>query len=153
MSAVLKDHPVFSAMQAADLDQVMAIENAVYSHPWTRGNFSDSLGAGYHCRTLRLGDELLGYFVMIVAVGEAHLLNVSVAAQIQRQGLGSSLLREVMRCAREHGARHLFLEVRPSNLAARGLYERFGFRQIALRRGYYPAQVGREDAIVLTVDL
>jgi len=153
MSAVLKCQPCFAALRAEDLDEVMVIENAVYTHPWTRGNFADSLAAGYQCRSYRAGAELLGYFIMIVAVGEAHLLNLSVSPQRHRQGVGASLLREVMRCARESDARHLFLEVRPSNLAGQALYARFGFRRIAVRRGYYPAEAGREDALVLTLDL
>jgi ribosomal-protein-alanine N-acetyltransferase len=153
MSAVLKHEPRFAKMAAADLDEVLAIERAVYSHPWTRGNFVDSLNAGYHCRTCRIGPELAGYLILIVAVGEAHLLNLSVSASRHRQGLGSALLRETLRVARESGARHLFLEVRPSNVAGIALYERFGFRRVAERRGYYPAHAGREDALVLTIDL
>ena len=153
MSAVLKDQPRLAAMAEADLDAVLAIEGAVYSHPWTRGNFADSLRAAYACRTLRLGEELLGYFVLMVAAGEAHLLNLSVARAHQRRGHGSALLREAQRLAREQGGRRMFLEVRPSNSAGQVLYEKFGFRKIALRRGYYPAVQGREDAIVLSVGL
>ena len=84
MSAVLKDQPRLAAMKIADLDEVLEIECAVYTHPWTRGNFIDSLNSGYHCHTYRMGDELLGYFALIVAVGEAHLLNLSVSAARQR---------------------------------------------------------------------
>lgn len=153
MSAVLKDQPRLAGMRIADLDEVLEIECAVYSHPWTRGNVIDSLNAGYHCHTYRLGDELLGYFVLIVAVGEAHLLNLSVSAARQRQGVGSALLREVIRVARERGAANMFLEVRPSNAPALGLYDAFGFKRIGERRGYYPAHEGREDAIVLTLGL
>lgn len=153
MSAVLKDQPRFAPMGAADLDAVIEIEEAVYSHPWTRGNFADSLKAGYHCATLRLGGELLGYFVLLVAVGEAHLLNLSVSAARQRQGMGSVLLGEVLRIGRAGEARHVFLEVRPSNAAAIALYDGFGFKRIARRPGYYPAHGGREDALVLTLDL
>jgi ribosomal-protein-alanine N-acetyltransferase len=153
LSAVLKDLPDFAPMREQDLDEVMAIESAIYSHPWTRGNFADSLRAGYDCRTLRLEGELLGYFVLMVAAGEAHLLNLSVAAAHQRNGHGSWLLGEAMTLARKRGARSLFLEVRPSNEAGQALYTRFGFRKIAIRRGYYPAQAGREDALVLTVPL
>jgi ribosomal-protein-alanine N-acetyltransferase len=140
-------------MREQDLDGVMAIESAIYSHPWTRGNFADSLRAGYECRTLKLGRELLGYFVLMVAAGEAHLLNLSIAAAHQRNGHGSWLLGEAMALARKRGARSLFLEVRPSNEAGQALYTRFGFRKIAVRRGYYPARAGREDALVLTVPL
>jgi len=140
-------------MSERDLDEVMAIERAIYAHPWTRGNFADSLRAGYECRVLRLGPELLGYFVLMVAAGEAHLLNLSIAAAHQRTGHGSALLGEAADLARKRGARSLFLEVRPSNRAAQALYTRFGFRKVAVRRGYYPAQVGREDALVLTLPL
>lgn len=153
MSAVLKSFPVLAPMREEDLGEVMAIEEAIYSHPWTRGNFADSLVAGYECRTLRLDAELLGYFIVMVAAGEAHLLNLSVAPAWQRQGHGSGLLREAAGIARARGARSMFLEVRPSNAGAQALYTRFGFRRIAVRRGYYPAQSGREDALVLTLAL
>jgi len=140
-------------MREQDLAAVMAIESTIYTHPWTRGNFADSLRAGYECRTLWLGAELLGYFVLMVAAGEAHLLNLSIAAPHQRAGHGSGLLREAAAAAHARGARSLFLEVRPSNRGAQALYTRFGFRKIAVRRGYYPAHAGREDALVLTLPL
>jgi [ribosomal protein S18]-alanine N-acetyltransferase len=150
MSAVLKDEPQLARMQDADLAEVMTIESAIYTHPWTHGNFGDSLRAGYQCRTWRLGTELIGYFVLLVAAGESHLLNLSVAAARQRSGHGSLLLQEAMQLARKGGAQRIFLEVRPSNLAAKALYDRFGFREISVRPGYYPALEGREDALVLT---
>ena len=153
MSAVLKDAPRLARMQEGDLDEVMAIEGEIYSHPWTRGNFGDSLRAGYQCWTWRLGEEMLGYFILLVAAGEGHLLNLSVAAPRQRGGHGSALLKEAMRIARSRGAQHIFLEVRPSNLAAKALYGRFGFQEVAVRPGYYPARWGREDALVLTLAL
>jgi len=142
MSAVLKDLPELALMRERDLDEVMAIENAIYTHPWTRGNFADSL---------RAGRELVGYFVLMVAAHEAHLLNLSIAAVHQRSGHGSALLGAAAGLARDLGARNVFLEVRPSNRAAQALYTRFGFRSIATRRGYYPAHAGREDALVLTL--
>jgi ribosomal-protein-alanine N-acetyltransferase len=153
MSAVLKDLPQLGAMREQDLGEVMRIEEAIYSHPWTRGNFADSLVAGYECRTWRMGGDLLGYFVLMVAAGEAHLLNLSVAPAWQRKGHGSALLREASAIARLRGARGIFLEVRPSNAGAQALYTRFGFRKVAVRRGYYPAHSGREDALVLTLAL
>jgi ribosomal-protein-alanine N-acetyltransferase len=140
-------------MREADLEEVMTIESAIYTHPWTRGNFADSLRAGYECRVLRHGAELIGYFVLMAAAGEAHLLNLSIAAARQRIGHGSMLLGEAAGLARARGAKSLFLEVRPSNGAAQALYTRFGFRPIAVRRGYYPAHAGREDALVLTLPL
>ena len=153
MSAVLKDLPALGVMREQDLGEVMLIEDAIYSHPWTRGNFADSLVAGYECRTWRMGGDLLGYFVLMVAAGEAHLLNLSVAPAWQRKGHGSALLREASSIARSRGARGIFLEVRPSNAGAQALYTRFGFRKVAVRRGYYPAHSGREDALVLTLAL
>jgi ribosomal-protein-alanine N-acetyltransferase len=153
MSAVLKDVPELRPMREEDLAEVMAIESAIYSHPWTKGNFVDSLRAGYECRSWRLHGELVGYFVLMAAAGEAHLLNLSVAEPHQRRGHGSALLREAARLARRLGAASLFLEVRPSNRPAQSLYTRFGFREVAVRRGYYPAYAGREDALVLLLPL
>jgi ribosomal-protein-alanine N-acetyltransferase len=146
MSAVLRDVPELTRMREQELDQVMAIESAIYTHPWTRGNFADSLRAGYQCCVLRSGGELIGYFVLMVAAGEAHLLNLSIAASRQRAGYGSLLLRQAADHARS-------LEVRPSNRGAQALYTRFGFRKVAVRRAYYPAPEGREDALVLTLPL
>jgi ribosomal-protein-alanine N-acetyltransferase len=153
MSAVLKEEPRFEPMREQDLVAVLAIENAVYTHPWSRGNFLDSLRSGYECRLYCAGAELLGYFVLLPAAGEAHLLNLSVAAAHQRRGHGSALLEEVIRIARAHRSRTVFLEVRESNRPAQALYLRFGFRRIAVRRDYYPAAEGREDAIVLSFPL
>ena len=153
MSAVLKEEPRLEKMREADLGEVLAIESAVYSHPWTRGNFADSLRSGYQCWTWRRGRELIGYFVLLVAAGEGHLLNLSIAEVQQRRGHGSTLLREIMRMAKSRGADKVFLEVRPSNEGAKALYRRFGFMQVAVRTSYYPAQAGREDALVLSIPL
>lgn len=154
MSAVPRETaPAFGAMAEADLPEVMAIEREVYTHPWTEGNFADSLRAGYACCTLRTGGVLTGYFVAMVAAGEAHLLNLSVAAAVQRRGYGSALLAGVLRRVAALGARSVFLEVRPSNPGAQVLYARNGFRRIAVRKGYYPAHEGREDALVLLREL
>ena len=153
MSAVLKDAPRLASMREQDLDEVMAIENAIYTHPWTRGNFTDSLRAGYACKTWRLDGELVGYFILLAAAGEAHLLNLSIGARWQRGGQGKALLGEASALARRLGAANIFLEVRPSNHAALALYGRFGFRKVATRRDYYPADQGREDALVLSLAL
>lgn len=153
MSAVLKDDPRLAQMRETDLAEVLAIESAIYSHPWTRGNFADSLRAGYQCWTWRQGAELVGYFILRVAAGEGHLLNLSIAAAHQRRGHGSTLLAEAMRLARARGAGEVFLEVRPSNMGAKALYRRFGFREFAVRPAYYPARAGREDALVLKIPL
>jgi ribosomal-protein-alanine N-acetyltransferase len=153
MSARLDLVPRYRRMTGADLDAVVAIEQAVYLHPWTRGNFNDSLEAGYHCWIAECGGEIAGYCVAAIGAGEAHLLNLSVAAPWQRRGIGREVLGFVARLARESGAVRILLEVRPSNEVARALYLAAGFTEIATRRSYYPAGDGREDAIVLQLDL
>lgn len=153
MSAQLKQAPLLRPMQTADLDAVMRIERKIYVHPWTRGNFRDSLNAGYSCWIYQFAQSIVGYAVMMVAADEAHLLNLSIAAMWQRQGWGKKLLQQVLDLARQHRARVMLLEVRPSNVAALGLYQSFGFKRIALRRGYYPAGPVREDAILLELRL
>lgn len=137
-------------MAAADLDAVEAIERAVYTHPWTIGNFTDSLQSAYHCWIMECGGNMAGYSVVMIAAGEAHLLNLSIAAPLQRRGLGSALLRFVVRLAQDCGAQAIYLEVRESNAAGRALYARHGFAEIGVRRGYYPAEgVAREDAVTM----
>lgn len=153
MSARLDIAPGYRRMTALDLDAVMAIERAVYPHPWTRGNFSDSLAAGYHCWVAECGGMMAGYSVVMIGAGEAHLLNLSIAAQWQRRGLGSELLQFVLGHARECAAARIFLEVRPSNAAALALYARAGFVRIGVRRGYYPDRGAGEDAIVMELVL
>lgn len=153
MSAQLDRMPRYRHMTAADLDVVVAIENAIYPHPWTRRNFSDSLAAGYHCWIVECGGEITGYSVVMIAAGEAHLLNLSVATPWQRRGIGREALGFVTKLARDYGAAKILLEVRPSNAAAIALYSSAGFTGIAQRRGYYPAGGAREDAIVLQLTL
>ena len=153
MSAQLDLVPRYRRMTAADLDAVVAIEEAIYPHPWTRGNFSDSLAAGYNCWIVECGGEMAGYCVAMFAAGEAHLLNLSVAGPWQRRGIGREVLGFVLEAARRAGAARIFLEVRPSNDAARALYAAAGFAEIGTRRGYYPAGADYEDAIVLQLEL
>ena len=153
MSAQLELVTGYRRMTAADLDAVIAIEGAIYPYPWTRGNFSDALTAGYHCWMVECGGGAVGYTVVMVAAGEAHLLNLSVAGAWQRRGLGRELLNFVLKLARDTSAGRILLEVRPSNRAAIALYSAAGFAEIALRRSYYPAGSGREDAIVLQLEL
>jgi ribosomal-protein-alanine N-acetyltransferase len=149
MSAQLDLLPRYRRMTGADVDAVIAIEDTIYPHPWTRGNFSDSLAAGYHCWIVECAGEMVGYTVAMIAAEEAHLLNLSVAAPWQRRGIGRQLLNFAMNLARDYDAKRILLEVRPSNDAALALYAAAGFSEIALRRGYYPAGDGREDAVVL----
>jgi len=153
MSAQLDNLPLYRSMTPDDLETVMAIESEVYPHPWTHGNFRDSLAAGYHCRIMELAGEIVGYSVVSIGAGEAHLLNLSIAAQWQRRGLGREMLKFMIELTRESFVHKIYLEVRPSNLAGRRLYARAGFIEVATRRGYYPGQGGREDAVIMELAL
>jgi ribosomal-protein-alanine N-acetyltransferase len=145
----------YEPMQASDLEEVYALEQSVYPHPWSMANFTDSLNSAYQAWVLRERDgTLLGYFLLMAIVDEAHLLNVAVAAQKQGQGLGRFLLNQSVACARGLGMESVLLEVRPSNTRALQIYERYGFKQIGRRKGYYPAaNQQREDAIVMRFGL
>ena len=140
-------------MTEADLDAVLGIEREVHVHPWTRGNFSDALHSKYQCKVYESEQGMLGYAVLMPAVDEAELLDIAIAAPHQRQGLGHKLLEEMMVLARRHDMRRVVLEVRASNAAAIGLYRSMGFADIGLRRDYYPAENGREDAILMGREL
>jgi ribosomal-protein-alanine N-acetyltransferase len=153
MSAVMRPVIRFEAMSDADLAEVVAIEQSIYAFPWTIGNFRDSVRAGYSCQVLRVDGHMAGYAVLLVGAGEAHLLNLSVAVPYQRNGHGSLMLRQLIQLARGYGCELLFLEVRPSNEAGRRLYAHYGFTQAGVRRKYYPAAEGREDALVLSLPL
>ena len=151
MSAVLKPDIGFRPLVASDLESVMTIERDLYEHPWTLGNFRDSLNAGYSCWAILDRDGLIGYAVLMLGAGEAHLLNLSIERSVQRRGHGTRLLHHLIGVTRRYGATRLFLEVRPSNRSGRALYARNGFVEVGTRRGYYPARTGREDAIVLSL--
>lgn len=142
-------------MTVAQLDRVLAVEQAAYEFPWTRGNFIDSLHAGYLARVL-LGerDALLGYYVAMAGPAEMHLLNITVAPAHQRRGHAWYMLDALVDTSRAQRATQLWLEVRQSNTRAREVYERYGFETVGLRRRYYPAQGGtREDAVVMSLAL
>jgi ribosomal-protein-alanine N-acetyltransferase len=145
----------FAPMGVDDIDEVIVIENDVYPHPWTRGNFLDSLYTGYQAWTLREeGGALAGYFLAMLAVDEAHLLNISVRRDLHGHGVGRMQLDKVAALAKEQGMTSILLEVRPSNHRALTVYERYGFLRIGNRKGYYPAAGGaREDAIVMRLPL
>ncbi len=163
MSAQLKQNLQLRPMQMDDLDAVMQIEPTIYSHPWTRGNFSDSLSNGYSgwvLEDISLGktSEMIGYSLLMMIMDEAHLLNLSIAKAQQKRGLGRYLLEHMLKIAKNHKALNMFLEVRPSNISAIALYENMGFCEMAVRRGYYPAdpahsKTGREDAILMGLAL
>jgi ribosomal-protein-alanine N-acetyltransferase len=153
VNALLQELPQYRRMVAADLDAVMAIENVVYPHPWTRGNFRDSLAEGYHCWILEIAGVVAGYGVIAIAAGEVHLLNLSIAAAWQRRGYGRGMLEFLISIAREFDAARMFLEVRPSNAVGCVLYQSAGFREIGRRRDYYPDGGRPEDAVVMELKL
>jgi ribosomal-protein-alanine acetyltransferase len=155
MSALPRpDDDRYVPMTERDLDEVVAAEKEVYPFPWTRGNFLDALQAGYTAWVLRNpAGKVAAYSVMMMALDEAHLLNLSVARHAQRTGLGWRTLGWMADVARGYGGRTMLLEVRPSNEAAIRLYQRYGFERIGVRRGYYPTDGGREDAIVMRIAL
>jgi ribosomal-protein-alanine N-acetyltransferase len=149
-----RPEPVFTDMQAADLDEVMAIEQRVYTHPWSRGNFEDSLNRAYYARLLRDTQRVLGYFVAMPVVDEAHLLNLSVDVDLQRQGYGLRLMHEAVALARANHLETMLLEVRISNQQAISFYQSVGFGEIGRRKNYYPVTANqREDAIMMTMPL
>lgn len=140
-------------MRRRDLDAVAAIERSIYPFPWTRGNFADSLLAGHDAWVFEIeveeSPQLIGYAVVMWLPDEVHLLNLSVTAPMQGRGYGREMLHWLMRDAAARGSRGMLLEVRPSNARAIALYRSSGFESIGVRRGYYPAEDGREDAQVL----
>jgi ribosomal-protein-alanine N-acetyltransferase len=140
-------------MLEPDVSTVVAIERAAYQFPWSEGIFRDCLRVGYVCRVACAGDEVVGYGVMSVGAGEAHILNLCVNAHFRCRGVGKQMLKYLVERARAAGMGEAFLEVRPSNTAAIRLYQSMGFEQVGIRRGYYQAVGGREDAAVLKLAL
>ncbi len=140
-------------MRREDLPEVSALEAASYDFPWTPGIFGDCLKAGHPCWVLCVDGLIAGYGILSVAAGEAHVLNLCIGEAYRGMGLGRHLLRRLLDIARWNGAERVFLEVRPSNPIAKVLYESVGFNEIGRRPNYYPAKQGREDAIVMALEL
>ena len=153
MSAVPIPQLHYRHMRATDLPIVARLEKELYAFPWSAGNFRDSLNAGYDCWTACHGEGVIGYAVLMVALDEAHLLNIAVASDWQQQGIGRAFLAQMVHVAKQAGCGIVYLEVRPSNHAARHLYRSTGFQQIAIRPNYYPTAAGREDALFLGLTL
>jgi ribosomal-protein-alanine N-acetyltransferase len=140
-------------MRPTDLAAVADLERSLYDFPWSFGNFRDSLNAGYDCWVACDRDQVIGYAILMVALDEAHLLNIAVASGWQRRGIGRAFLDFMLGVARDLECQIVYLEVRPSNVAARHLYREAGFQQIAIRPSYYPSHAGREDALFLGITL
>ena len=154
MSAILQVSKLrLRPMREGDLSFVTAIERDAYPFPWTAQIFRDCLRVGYSCWVADLQGQVEAYGVMSVSVGECHILNLCVRPELQRQGIGRRMLAHLIHLARKHGAETALLEVRPSNRPAIALYEQEGFAEVGVRRQYYPAANGREDALILAKDL
>ena len=154
MNAVLKPEVRLEPLTEALLDGVLLIENSAYAHPWTLGNFADSLKSGYQMQALMGGDTLIGYFVAMEGVQEVHLLNITVAPTFQGQGYGVLMLDALTLWARSRHAECLWLEVRVSNARAMQVYQRYGYVRVGERKNYYPAKHGqREHAVVMSFKL
>jgi [ribosomal protein S18]-alanine N-acetyltransferase len=137
-------------LEPYQLDKLMEIETLAYDFPWTLGNFRDSLDAGHTVQSAWHGMRLVGYFVCMPVIDEVHLLNLTVAPSMQGQGIGRWLLEQVHAHVQAQGAQAVWLEVRPSNAAGLALYDSYGFKQVGIRKHYYPAALGRrEDAILM----
>ncbi|HEY0179568.1 MAG TPA: ribosomal protein S18-alanine N-acetyltransferase [Dokdonella sp.] len=154
MVAILKpDAPEFRRMRSNDLDEVAAIEAEAYAFPWSRGIFRDCMQAGYDCVVLAGEAAIVGYGVLSTGAREAHILNVCVAPAEQGRGYGRRIVKRLVDLARWHRSERVFLEVRPSNPRAIALYESVGFNEFGRRPNYYPAKRGREDALVMAMEL
>lgn len=153
MTAMLEADVAFRSMQQADLERVMQIEKSICEIPWTRRNFEDCLDSDYHCQLLCYEGMHVGHSVLSAAAGEAHLLNISIDFSAQGKGLGRVLLRHMLAAAKELGAQTVFLEVRESNQVAQGLYLSEEFNELGRRPNYYPAKQGREDAVIMAMEL
>lgn len=139
---------VFRTMVFEDVPRVMEIESEAYPHPWTEGIFRDCIRVGYSCWVYEIDAQIQGYALVSIAANEAHILNICIAKDFQGQGFGKKLLYKIIDVAEQSDVDSVFLEVRDSNTVAIELYEREGFNRIGLRKAYYPADEGREDAIV-----
>jgi ribosomal-protein-alanine N-acetyltransferase len=143
----------FRAMLPSDVPAVGAIERTAYAFPWSEGIFRDCLRVGYLCRVAEVDGEIVSYGIVAMGAGEAHILNLCVSDKYRSRGVGRQMLMLLLERSRQAGMTEAFLEVRPSNPLAIALYQSVGFVQVGLRRGYYQAADGREDALVLKLVL
>jgi len=153
MSAVLQIAPTVRPMTLEDLPVIAALDAQCYPFPWTLGNFADSLHSGYRCCVYEQNQTIIGYAVMMLGVDEAHLLNITIAPDSQGLGWGRQLMKYIIARAQQDHVDWLWLEVRPSNIIAKKLYESMGFEFVAVRKNYYPAVEGREDAVIMRLEL
>ncbi|MDH5182877.1 MAG: ribosomal protein S18-alanine N-acetyltransferase [Gammaproteobacteria bacterium] len=148
MNAVTKEQLIFKTIKHSDVEEMMLIELRAYTIPWSEGIIRDCIQAGYECQVARLDGEIVAYAFASIAAGESHLLNITVKPEVQGLGFGRRMLFHMLDLIQAQHVDTVYLEVRPSNKAARKLYRSVGFEQIGIRKGYYPDPQGREDAMV-----
>lgn len=148
-----KDILRFRKMNKEDIPAVVEIEKQVYNYPWSDGIFKDCFTAGYKCWVCEDMEKVVAYGILSLAAGEAHIMNICVDPAEQKQGIGQSMVETMVEAARDRKINSIFLEVRPSNTAAISLYNRLGFSELGTRKDYYPAEEGREDALMLGMEL
>ena len=139
----------FRDFKEIDLNVIELIESEVHTYPWTRGNFLDSIKSSHKCFMMQLNNEIIGYAVIMFVLDECHVLNISIKKSMQKKGYGSDLLKEVIRRAGLAHSKTIYLEVRSSNHAAIHLYDKHGFNEMSVRKDYYRAKEGREDAVLM----
>ena len=139
----------FRDFKEIDLNAIELIESEVHTYPWTRGNFLDSIKSSHKCFMMKLNNEIIGYAVIMFVLDECHVLNISIKKSMQKKGYGSDLLKEVIRRAGLARSKTIYLEVRSSNHAAIHLYDKHGFNEMSVRKDYYRAKEGREDAVLM----
>ena len=140
-------------MNTSDLDDVQEIEQQVYNYPWSEAIFNDCFTAGYYCWICEEIDNVLGYCILSLAAGEGHIMNICVDPSEQKQGIGRFMVDHMVKVAKNAEVSSIFLEVRPSNTSAISLYQGMGFNELGIRKDYYPGKEGREDALMLGLEL
>lgn len=143
----------YRPMRSSDIKSILTIEEQVYNFPWTSRTFNDCMKIGYLCRVCERIDEIVGYGILSIGAGEAHVMNICVSPKFQKQGVGKRLMNNLIEVALENRSKTVLLEVRPSNQSAIELYLSMGFIEIGTRKNYYPAEQGREDAVMFAMDL
>lgn len=153
MNSTTQQSTIIREMRASDLNDIILIEREIFLFPWSLANFTDSIKSNSICKVIEANNTVIGYTIILMAPDEAHILTLGIAAKHQRKGLGEMLLKHVAEMSRKKGAKSVLLDVRESNQGAARLYKQLGFRQIATRKGYYPAMCGREDALIMRLML
>ncbi len=152
-TAVGMDLKSFRPMRSSDLRAILEIEQQVYNFPWSDKTFRDCLSVGYLCWVCERIDQVVAYGILSIGAGEAHVMNICVSPHVQRQGYGVAMMNKLIEVAKENRTQSLLLEVRPTNFSALNMYQKMGFNEIGVRKAYYPAPNGREDALMLGIEL